>query len=86
MSGFEEYIEWRVKEGCFLQSSFFCDEDGRFIVDYLGRLENIRSDFQRVCDHIGVDAELPHENESSHANYRKYYNNRTRELVAERFC
>ncbi len=85
MNGFEEYIEWRVREGRVLQTSFFCDEDGKFIVDYIGRLENIRSHFRRVCDHLGVDAELPHKNESSHADYRQYYNSRTRELIAEHF-
>jgi hypothetical protein len=86
MDGFEEYIEWRVREGRVLQSSFFYDEDGEAIVDYIGRLENIRDDFQQICERVGVDATLPHKNKSSHADYREYYSDYTRNLIADHFA
>jgi hypothetical protein len=59
MGGFEEYIEWRVREEPIQQSSFFRDESGEYIVNFIGRLETIQADFQQVCERIGVEAELP---------------------------
>nr|WP_272508213.1 sulfotransferase family 2 domain-containing protein [Salinibacter ruber] len=85
MEDFDEYIHWRVNEDKHLQSEFFCDADGRLMVDYIGRLESIREDFQTICEQIGVEASLPHKNASSHRDYRTYYSDRSRELVAEHF-
>ena len=85
MNGFEEYIEWRVSEAKLLQSEFFCDEEGNIIVDAIGRLESIQDDFQAVCDTLGVEATLPHENASSHRDYRELYSEFTRSLVKKHF-
>jgi len=85
MSGFDEYIEWRVRNDRVLQSSFFQDENGDFIVDFIGRLENIREDFQSICSQIDIDAQLPHRNPSSHTDYRDYYDEHTKTLVEEHF-
>lgn len=86
MDGFEEYIEWRVRNGRALQSSFFCKDNGEIIVDFIGRLENIRTDFQRIAEQIGVEASLPQKNESSHGDYRDYYDDHARSLVATHFA
>ena len=85
MDGFEDYIEWRVKEDRVLQSSFFCDKSGKIIVDFVGRLENIQSDFREVCRRIGIGASLPHKNESNHRDYKNYYNRHTKNLVKKGF-
>jgi hypothetical protein len=85
MEEFDEYIHWRVNEDKHLQSEFFCDTGGRVLVDYIGRLESIREDFQTICERVGVEASLPHKNASSHRDYRAYYSDETRELVAEHF-
>jgi len=85
MDGFEEYIEWRVHEECVLQSSFFCDEKGEFIVDFVGRIENIKSDFEKICKRLGISTSLPHKNKSRHDNYKKYYNKYTKKLIKSSF-
>jgi hypothetical protein len=85
MDGFEEYIEWRIHEDKHLQSEFFYDTSGEMIVDFVGHLETIQSDFQNICRHLGLKANLPHENASDHRDYREYYNGRTRRLVEEHF-
>jgi hypothetical protein len=85
MSGFDEYIKWRVNEDKVLQSEFFCDEAGNVIVDFIGRLESIQEDFQSICDTLGIEAKLPHKNSSSHRDYRDYYTERTRRLVGDHF-
>ncbi|MCS4086131.1 hypothetical protein GGQ10_000930 [Salinibacter ruber] len=60
MEGFDEYIHWRVNEDKNLQSEFFCDADGRVLVDYIGRLESILEDFQAICEQIGAKTSLMH--------------------------
>jgi hypothetical protein len=85
MDGFEDYVNWRVQNDRVLQSSFFCDENGEFIVDFIGRLENIHSDFRQVCEQIGAPASLPRKNESSHKNYQKYYNQNTKKIIKNHF-
>jgi hypothetical protein len=85
MDSFDEYIEWRVSKAKVLQSEFFCDERGNVIVDAIGRLESIQDDFQAICDVLGIDATLPHENSSSHRDYREYYSDHSKKLIEEHF-
>jgi hypothetical protein len=85
MTDFEEYIEWRVSEDKHLQSEFITDEKGNIIVDYVGKVENIEDDFNNICENIGLQANLPHKNASSHKHYEHYYNDKTRRLILKSF-
>lgn len=38
------------------QSEFVCDDHGRVMVDFLGRMETLQGDFDRVCAKIGLPA------------------------------
>jgi hypothetical protein len=62
------------------------DEQGRCMIDFVGRFERLSADFAEVCRHIGVDAALPHVKTTSHAHYRESYDEETRAVVAERFA
>lgn len=45
------------------QSNFLCDENGDMVVDFVGRFENLQTDFHHVCENIGLPAlDLPHVN------------------------
>lgn len=60
--------------------------DGEVLVDFIGRVENLQADFDEVCDHAGLKRrKLPHANASAHAPYWEYYDETSREIVAERF-
>ena len=83
---FDEYIRWRIVEDRQLQSTFVVDKQGNQIVDFIGRFENLTDDFEFVCQRIGWDLELPHENVSEHAEYRSYYSDETAALVADHFA
>ena len=66
----------------------FCDEDGRTLVDFIGRLENFEEDFNKVTDHIGIKgASLPHRNKNKKSNieYKEYYNENSRKMMEEHF-
>lgn len=81
LSGFEEFLEWRIDNGVQLQKNFVTDDRGNIIVDYVGRFENLLDDFNNVCARIGITANLPHENQSNHVDYRTYYNHRTKAMI-----
>jgi hypothetical protein len=87
LGGFDPYIRWRVAEEVRLQRDLLNDAEGRLIVDYVGRMETLNDDFAAICQAIGLKHHaLPHKNRSAHKDYRDYYTDETRELVAKAFA
>lgn len=61
-------------------------EEDKLIVDFVGRFESLQADFNQVCNHLDIEPiELPHTNQTSRRDYRDYYNDATRLMVAKRF-
>jgi hypothetical protein len=55
-------------------------------LDFIGKFEKIQTDFDKVCDLIGIEKQiLPHKNKSNHKHYSEYYNNKTINLVANMY-
>ncbi len=68
---FKFFLENVLKQGLWQeknwfvrpQSDFVCAEDGRILVDFIGRFENLQNDFYIVCKKIGLPpTEVPHSN------------------------
>jgi hypothetical protein len=86
--GFKDYVKW-----CFLESGDirhnvlkagqldFILANGKIALEFVGRLERIRKDFDYICSRIGVRVKLPHVNKTRHIDYRKYYDSPTATLV-----
>lgn len=59
------------------------DKEGNILVDYIGRYERIKSDWEKICKKINKKLILPHLNKSNHLPYYKYYDKETKSLVEE---
>ncbi len=47
------------------QYDMLYDQQGKLLVDFVGRFETLQQDFDRVCEHLGItDSLLPHRNPS----------------------
>jgi len=75
-----------IKQHIRPQSEFLYNDDGKSLVDFIGRFENLHEDFNTICDKIGIpQQELPHKNKSEHNHYSEYYDEETKQIVAEKY-
>lgn len=82
---FKEYLRWRCAEEVRLQKDFLVDEQGKVLVDFVGRFERLDDDFREICKHIGITAALPHLNLSNTRPYQTFYDEESIELVRTTF-
>ncbi len=85
LDDFESYLQWEIRRGKMHQHTYVTDGRGNWLVDFIGYFERLEADFAKVCKRLGISAELPRANISSHRDYRTYYNDRTRDFVAKHF-
>ncbi len=68
------------------QFPFVVDRRQNSMIDFVGRYETLHEDWEKVCGRLGVTLELPVRMKSHHLDYRSYYNDETRAMVAQMYA
>ncbi len=83
LAGFKQFIQMQVPRNDAYQMNMLCDQQGKLLMDFVGKLENLQGDWHTVCERIGlVHQPLPRKNVTQHQRFRNYYDNESRQLVA----
>lgn len=89
---FESFVKgwvnrWNVERALHFrpQSQFICIAPGRHRLDFIGYFENLESDFAHIAGKLQINASLMETNRNlaREKDYRSYYNDETRAIVAD---
>ena len=87
MHEFRQFIDMQIPRKDAYQINMICDRQGNPIMDFVGKLENMKSDWSTVCQRIGLPSQDLHkENTTRHRRYQDYYDDETRQLVARHWA
>ncbi len=68
------------------QLSFMEDDHGKIPLNFIGRFETLEKDFNLICSKIGIPyKKLSHLNKSKHNHYQEYYNEKTIEIIRQKY-
>ncbi|WP_416307635.1 sulfotransferase family 2 domain-containing protein [Neptunicella sp. SCSIO 80796] len=65
------------------QVDYLLDSSGKVSLDFIGHFENLHDDFAYIAKKLGKDVTLANSNKSKHVDYRSYYDDETRDIVAQ---
>lgn len=99
---FEEFCQWNVDSisnnkknsngGLNTLTNFLFDDDGKLLVDFVGRFENFDADFEIIAKRLHLHlnnihlVNVPHINQTNREpDYRKYYNEKSKEIITNGF-
>ena len=87
MSDFSEFIQMQIPRRDAYQSKMLCDNDGKLLMDFVGKLENLDNDWRIASERIGIPyQELPRKNVTQHKRYQDYFTTETTQLVARHWA
>jgi chondroitin 4-sulfotransferase 11 len=71
----------------FRPQYLFLEHDGTaFPLDFLGKVENMKEDFEYVADELGIDHRLEYINSTNRgADYKNYYTQELKEIVKKKY-
>ena len=75
------------KSFAYNQIDYLVDNHDNVSIDFIGKFENLDSDFDCILAKLGVTGvSLPKKNQNKHAHYSHYYNSYTRKIIEARFA
>ena len=76
----KKHVQWES------QHRFICDDNGRQLVDYVGRFENFEADVNHILRVLEIGhSKIPHRNKSDRTHYQDYYDAESAEMVGEMY-
>ena len=82
---FAEYIRWRIDSGVIPQVAHMIDENGRLLIDFIGRFEFLERDFTLVCESLDIPVPvLGHLNRGPH-NQEVALDTRTQQMIHDAY-
>jgi len=82
-SGFGEYLAWQCAREFKSQRDYLFSGEEQ-LVDFIGRYENLESDWKTICERIGIKVELPFLNTTNSRPYLEFYTQELIEMVARK--
>ena len=83
LADFTAFIEMQIPRRDAYQLPLLTDRHGQSLMDFVGRVEDLHEDWPRVCRRISIrPAQLERRNVTRHEDWRSYYDDHRRELVA----
>lgn len=71
----------------FMNQHLWTHHKSKCFLDFLGYFENLNSDLDRLASELNIEIKkIPHLNASVHENYKKYYNDKTMDIVANLYA
>jgi len=68
------------------QINWLADYDGKILMNYIGRFENLDQDFKNICKKINLPKiELKHQNKTTHKHYCECYDEESIEIIKKKF-
>ena len=81
-----DFFRWSHVMSTFDPRMKLFNDQGDQLVNFIGKMESYQSDFNTVCEKIGIQKrQLPHKNRSEHKHYTEYYDEETKKIIAERY-
>ncbi len=86
---FKEFVQSYAGKNMYLEPNrhmqMQCGAFVNFEPTFIGRLENAHEDFSHLCGLLNVEKpqEMLHKNKTKHKHYSEYYDDETREIVAD---
>ncbi|MCV3463911.1 sulfotransferase family protein [Campylobacter lari] len=71
------------KNHFYFQNKYLCDENMNILVNFVGKFEQLNSDFKKILGILNRKDSLIHVNKSKHCDYRDYYNYETYKIIRE---
>lgn len=67
------------------QLDWITDGEGRILIDFIVRFENLQEDFEVVRQRLKLNQSLPHKKQSRRGDYRDYYDDESKAIVRDCF-
>lgn len=83
LGGFNDFIHMQIPRADAYQINMLTSKKGKLLLDFVGKFENLSHDWRFVCEKIGIEYQaLPVVNATRHKPYQDYYDDQSRQLVA----